>query len=137
MSTRLAMLLSVAAAVPALAQTGGGFDLTWWTIDGGGGVSTGGTLTLSMTIGQPDAGDCAGGAFTLAGGFWSGATAACYANCDSSTTPPTLNVLDFACFLNTFASGNPYANCDSSTTPPVLNVLDFACFLNRFAAGCS
>ncbi len=30
-----------------------------------------------------------------------------------------------------------YANCDGSTTPPVLNVLDFTCFLNRFAAGCS
>ena len=30
-----------------------------------------------------------------------------------------------------------YANCDGSTTPPVLNVLDFTCFLNKFAAGCS
>jgi hypothetical protein len=30
-----------------------------------------------------------------------------------------------------------YANCDSSTTAPVLNVLDFTCFLNSFAAGCS
>ena len=29
------------------------------------------------------------------------------------------------------------ANCDQSTTPPVLNVLDFSCFLNKFAAGCS
>jgi len=28
-----------------------------------------------------------------------------------------------------------YANCDGSTTPPVLNVVDFNCFLNRFAAG--
>jgi hypothetical protein len=60
----------------------------------------------------------------------------CYANCDSSTTLPVLNVLDFACFLNRFAAGDPYANCDGSTTPPALNVLDFACFLNRFAAGC-
>jgi hypothetical protein len=60
----------------------------------------------------------------------------CYANCDGSTTPPVLNVLDFSCFLNKFAAGNPYANCDGSTTPPVLNVLDFSCFLNKFAAGC-
>jgi hypothetical protein len=60
----------------------------------------------------------------------------CYANCDSSTIAPILNVLDFACFLNRFAAGDTYANCDASTTPPVLNVLDFACFLNRFAAGC-
>ena len=61
---------------------------------------------------------------------------ACYANCDGSTTPPALNVIDFACFLNRFAAGEAYANCDGSTTPPVLNVLDFACFLNAFAAGC-
>ena len=60
----------------------------------------------------------------------------CYANCDGSTTPPILNVLDFGCFLNKFAAGDMYANCDGSTTPPVLNVLDFGCFLNRFAAGC-
>ncbi len=60
----------------------------------------------------------------------------CYANCDCSTTAPVLNVLDFSCFLNRFAAGDPLANCDGSSTPPVLNVLDFSCFLNRFAAGC-
>ncbi len=60
----------------------------------------------------------------------------CYPNCDLSDTQPVLNVLDFACFLNAFAAGDPYANCDGSTTAPVLNVLDFACFLNQFAAGC-
>jgi hypothetical protein len=62
----------------------------------------------------------------------------CYANCDNSTEPPVLNVLDFNCFLNAFNAGTPYANCDGSTTPPILNVLDFNCFLNRFtaAAGC-
>jgi hypothetical protein len=61
----------------------------------------------------------------------------CYPNCDASTAAPVLNVLDFGCFLNQFASGNSYANCDSSTTPPILTVADFACFLNAFAAGCS
>ncbi len=61
----------------------------------------------------------------------------CYVNCDASSTAPRLNVLDFSCFLNRFAAGDPYANCDASTTAPVLNVLDFSCFLNKFAAGCS
>jgi spore coat protein A, manganese oxidase len=60
----------------------------------------------------------------------------CYANCDASTTPPVLNVEDFSCFINMFATGNPYANCDQSTTPPILNVEDFSCFINRFAQGC-
>lgn len=61
----------------------------------------------------------------------------CYPNCDGSTVLPCLNVSDFACFLNSFASGDPYANCDQSTSPPVLNVQDFSCFLNAFASGCS
>lgn len=62
---------------------------------------------------------------------------ACYPNCDGSTLTPCLNVGDFSCFLNSFASGSGYANCDGSTTPPTLNVQDFSCFLNAFAGGCS
>jgi hypothetical protein len=64
------------------------------------------------------------------------AGAVCYANCDGSTAPPVLNVLDFNCFLNAFTAGQAYANCDGSTSPPVLNVLDFNCFINRFTGGC-
>jgi probable HAF family extracellular repeat protein len=60
----------------------------------------------------------------------------CYANCDLSTAPPTLNVADFTCFLQKYAAGNAYANCDHSTNPPVLNVADFTCFLQKYAAGC-
>jgi hypothetical protein len=46
------------------------FDISWYTIDGGGGSSSGGTFSLSGTIGQPDAGHMSGGNFTLDGGFW-------------------------------------------------------------------
>ena len=88
--------------------------------------------------------DAARGRAVLFGGYaatfsdetWELGVTTCYANCDASTTPPILNVLDFTCFLNRFASGDPYANCDHSTTPPTLNILDFTCFLNQFAAGC-
>ena len=52
------------------AAANGGFDLTWFTVDGGGGTSSGGGFVLSGTIGQPDAGDLAGGDFVLSGGFW-------------------------------------------------------------------
>jgi hypothetical protein len=61
---------------------------------------------------------------------------ACYANCDGSTIAPVLNVQDFTCFLQRYATGNSYANCDESTTAPALNVQDFTCFLQRYAAGC-
>ena len=60
----------------------------------------------------------------------------CYPNCDGSTLMPILNVNDFACFMNKFASGDPYANCDGSTAAPMLNVNDFICFQQKFAAGC-
>ena len=63
-------------------------------------------------------------------------TAPCYANCDGSTLAPLLNVNDFICFNNLYATGSSLANCDGSTLTPILNVNDFTCFLNKFAAGC-
>ncbi len=55
------------------AQTGGGYDLTWNSIDGGGATfSTGGGYSLGGTIGQADAGPASGGAYALSGGFWAG-----------------------------------------------------------------
>ncbi len=46
------------------------YSIDWYTIDGGGGTSTGGVYTVSGTIGQPDAGQMSGGTYTLSGGFW-------------------------------------------------------------------
>ena len=51
-----------------------GYNLSWWTADGGGYTfSTGGSYSLGGTIGQPDAGLLIGPGYTLVGGFWSGA----------------------------------------------------------------
>jgi hypothetical protein len=46
------------------------YSIDWWTVDGGGGTSTGGVYAVTGTIGQPDAGQMSGGTFTLTGGFW-------------------------------------------------------------------
>ena len=70
---RWLLLGLVMVTCPAWAQTGGDYDLSWSTIDGGGGTSSGGAFILSGTIGQPDAGAMAGGDFALMGGFWVGA----------------------------------------------------------------
>ena len=48
------------------------YSLDWFTIDGGGCVSSGGNYALGGTIGQPDAGTLSGGSYTLEGGFWPG-----------------------------------------------------------------
>ena len=71
----VAGLLLVSSLV--LAQSGGGYDLTWSTVDGGGYIfSTGEGYSLGGTIGQPDAGLLSGQVYTLAGGFWPGGAVA-------------------------------------------------------------
>ena len=79
MNTRRMISLALALVVGLLlvsavwAQTGGGYDLTWHTVDGGGGTVSGGGYTLMGTAGQPDAGDAlTGSGYTLVGGFWPG-----------------------------------------------------------------
>jgi hypothetical protein len=68
MKTTMAVLASAfLLATSALAQT---YSIDWFTIDGGGGTSTGGVYSVSGTIGQPDAGVLAGGNYSLVGGFW-------------------------------------------------------------------
>lgn len=48
-----------------------GYEISWYTVDGGGTMSAaGGTYTLSGTIGQFDAGSQSGGNYTINGGFW-------------------------------------------------------------------
>jgi hypothetical protein len=64
--------LTLWPVLSVLAQSGGGYDLTWSTIDGGGGASSGGGYLLGGTIGQPDSGMMSGGVCTLVGGFWGG-----------------------------------------------------------------
>ncbi len=71
---RLRMLILLALVFlltsSTLAASEAAYQLNWYTVDGGGGTSTGGVYSLSGTIGQPDAGTAGGGTYTLAGGFW-------------------------------------------------------------------
>ncbi len=94
------------------------YDLSWFTVDGGGDMwTTGGTFELSGTIGQPDAGPVmTGGNFTLTGGFWAVGGAAAQGcagdvNCDGSITFADIN--PFVLYLSNFASWQAtYVNCD-------------------------
>lgn len=110
-------------------QTDYGFDLTGWELWGATAITPDGRII------------CGNGQYTVNGvnlghAFVAVLPSGCYANCDESLQPPTLNINDFACFLNRYAAGDTSANCDESTASPVLNVGDFMCFLNRYAAGC-
>ena len=64
-------VLVLATAVSLASAQSGEWDLSWSTIDGGGGTSLGGDrFALSGTIGQPEAGKMSGGVYALQGGFW-------------------------------------------------------------------
>jgi hypothetical protein len=106
--TRLLTLACLAAVLcagaPALAQVGPIASVNWYTIDGGGGVSTGESFKVSGTIGQPDAGAMGGGGYEITGGFWPGALPTCYADCNNSGT---LTIADFACFQTKFVAQCP------------------------------
>jgi hypothetical protein len=63
--------------------------------------------------------------------------APCYPDCDLSTGQGVLDIFDFLCFQNLFATNDPYAcECDPSTGPGICDIFDFLCFQNAFAAGC-
>ena len=69
----LALCLAAVALPPLLAasQSGNGYELAWFTVDGGGATfSAGGGYELGGTVGQPDAGTFNGDGYTLDGGFW-------------------------------------------------------------------
>ncbi len=74
---RFLILLSVALLLLILATVAvariAGYDLTWWTVDSGGGSSVGSGYRLNGTIGQPDAGLLSGGNYRLEGGYWNSA----------------------------------------------------------------
>src|SRR5438067_761347 len=112
MSRRVLAIAGLAAlalsAGRVYAQVGRGFDLSWNTIDGGGGTSsTGGQYSLGGTVGQPDAGSMSGGSYQLDGGFWAAG--------DSTATPtvtPTSSATSTPSRTNT-----PSVTSTRTTTP--------------------
>lgn len=128
----LAFLALVASASSALGQ----LSIPWYTIDGGGGTSTGGSFTLSGTIGQPDAGVLTGGNFTLTGGFWSIAsnTSNCFVDWNADGF---LNQEDLGGFISAFLteppspgpSGTNFAPCPGEPSP--YDVLGYSADYNR------
>ena len=58
--------LALALGAPVLAQP----EVDWWTVAGGGGISTGGSFEVRGTAGQANAGETSGGTFDLESGFW-------------------------------------------------------------------
>lgn len=106
---------SVVAAGAAVAggTAGGAFDLSWHTMDGGGGASAGGAFDCVGTVAQHDAEPVlAGGGFTLTGGFWGGMpTGSCLGDLDGDSV---VTAADLALLLGEWGTANPAADLDGS-----------------------
>jgi hypothetical protein len=83
----MAISLFLFATQAISAQTGGGIDLSWHVLSGGGAsASSGGAVTLGGSLGQFGAGQSSGGAVNLTGGFWN----------PGSSAPLAITLADFS-----------------------------------------
>ncbi|MCS6923918.1 MAG: hypothetical protein NZM10_06015 [Fimbriimonadales bacterium] len=134
MSLSAALLLSLLCAH---AQQGGGYDLTWWTIDAGGVTfATGGTFNLGGTVGQPDAtrlDELQGGNFRLTGGFWFTIPTCIPTNGDVDGN----NCVDDADLLSVlFNFGATGANLADVNCDATVDDADLLIVLFNFGSGC-
>ena len=150
-------LAAALLAAPASAQ----FSIDWYTIDAGGGTSSGGGFTLSGTIGQPDAGPTlSGGAFELTGGFWAAtqnASACSPADVTTAATNPgdpgygvpdgSVTVADLTYFVEFWIAGDlGVADITTAATNPgdpgfgvpdgSVTVADLTFFVEIWIGGC-
>ncbi len=136
-ATRSALCLAASVALAPFAAAGPPFAIDWYTIDGGGGTSSGGPFVLSGTIGQHDAAPPAtGGVFQLSSGFWPGVVGqagGCNA-ADLAEPFGTLNFSDVLEYLTAFAASDPVADL----APPfgTFNFSDVLAYLTAFGEGC-
>lgn len=132
--------LAIAAACTLLAaftaaQTAGPptFDLSWRTVDGGGGTSIGGAFAVSGTIGQPDAGPAlTGGSYALSGGFWFGGGPAPTCPADLANDDGLVDVFDLFVLLNNWGTGGPGASLAAPNS--TVDVFDLFALLGAWGA---
>lgn len=118
------------------AQIGGGFDLSWHSIDGGGiTFAQGGVYTIGATLGQYDAAEpLSGGIFTVRPGYWPGAAPMPCNLADFVAPFGILNFSDVFEFLVAFGNMDPIADLDVPFG--VWDFTDVFAFIVAFGEGC-
>ena len=135
-ATILSAFTISAAVVSSFAVGGPQYAIDWHTVDGGGGISSGGGYTVSGTIGQHDAGGAlAGGGYTVIGGFWAGVGAASDACnvADLSEPHGVLDLSDINAFVSAFVTQGPAADI---VPDGIYDLADIGAFVGAFVAGC-
>lgn len=89
------------------------YEIRWYTMDGGGGQSSGGPYVLVGTIGQPDAVTASGGDYVLNGGYW------------ASSCGCAVNLTDLSNFIAQWLYGGAGLEADL-WADGVVNLEDFA-----------
>ncbi len=115
-----------------ITSAGGDFDLSWFTIDGGGGTSGGGDFVVRGTIGQPDAGTLSGGEFELRGGFRQTGCGSCPTDVDNSGNT---GASDLAVLLGSWgpcAPGSASCACLDSNNSGTISAADLAVLLGSW-----
>jgi len=102
---------------------GGQYQIDWYTIDGGGGQSSGGQYVLNGTIGQPDASYSAGDSYELLGGFWPGGPL-CFVDFEQ-----------FSTFADYWLETGGYLPADLDGNGTV-NLYDLKFFVDEWLCGC-
>lgn len=130
LTRNVACVAAFAAAGIASAQ----LAIDWYTIDGGGGTSTGGGLTLSGTIGQPDAGPAmTGGNLAVTGGFWAAIPPPCPQDINSDGT---IDTQDLVLLLLRFGQQVPIGIGPDIAPDGQVNTTDLIQLLVRFGQRC-
>lgn len=131
-----ACVLFAVSPMSVIAQSGNGYDLTWSTIDGGGGLITGNGYELNGTIGQPDAGPLSGSGYELNGGFWLPAASGvpCAAVGECAADGPN-NACNHAACASGFCSYICVKYGDVKAPPDgLVNLDDILCVLGGFSS---
>ena len=113
------MAILTALSAPAFSE--GPYKIPWQTIDSGGGTGSGGSFTLTSTIGQPDTDWGSGGDYEVLGGFWPGGPLC------------IVDLNDFAKFASLWLSYDPTGDFDGDGE---VNYGDLATFATYWLCDC-
>jgi hypothetical protein len=143
-----ASLVAALAATFTPAAHAQSLSISSYTIDCGGGTSTSALLSLTGTIGQPDAGVAlASPNLYVLGGFWgatSGPLPGCVADFDDGSGTGTrdggVTLDDLLYYIDLYANGSVAADIDdgsgTGTRDGGVTLEDLLFFLLHFDAGC-
>jgi hypothetical protein len=137
------LMLPAIVGLSTLTASAQSYTIDWYKIAGGGGTSTGGTYTVSGTIGQPDAsGAMSGGNYSVTGGFWAliqvvqtpGAPTLYISHSGSSVTLYWQDVTGWTLHQNSNLT-TPIASWAASSTPTLTNGTNYLTIANPSGNG--